>query len=195
MRQSALSHPARSFARNGAACLAAAFLLAISVPAEASRMSDWECLTADMRGNDQVRREFIQASAEASKVFRLAPSILVGIKRVESGLGLNPRVSNANNNGTTDRGFYQVNTEVWLPEIQRVGAQMDIDGLHGVRQNALIAAWILRRQMNRSDVRGTLEAVGYYHKGGGVDARSQRIRQVYKDKFMQHLRAMMARCG
>jgi hypothetical protein len=165
------------------------------VQAEASRINDWQCLTEDMTGHEANRDQYIRASAEASRVFNIAPSILVAIKRVESGRGLNPSVSNRNNNGTTDRGFYQVNTEVWLPEIRRVGGSMAMEDLHGIRENALVAAWVLRRQMNRSDVPNTLEAVGYYHKGGGTDSRSRNIRQVYKDKFLAELRKMMSRCA
>lgn len=180
--------------KSATACLLAAVSIAFTSMSQAS-MNDWQCLTSDFRGSQKMRQEFILASAEASRVFKIAPSVLVGIKRTESGLGLNPGVSNANNNGTTDRGFYQVNTEVWLPEIRRVGAQMDASGLHSVRENALVAAWVLRRQMDRSDVSGTLDAVGHYHRGGGKGPGSNRIRQVYKDKFIKHLKVLVARCG
>lgn len=158
-------------------------------------MADWQCLTADLRGSEQVRHEYIRASSEASRLFGISPAILVGIKRTESGLGLNPQVSNNNRNGTTDRGFYQVNAEVWLPEIQRVGGKVSETQLHDVRRNAIIAAWILRRKLNRIDIHGTLEAVGYYHRGGGTDAKAKRIRQIYKDKFMTELKALGDRCG
>lgn len=128
-------------------------------------------------------------------MFQIAPSILVAIKRVESSLGLNPMVSNLNNNGTTDRGFYQVNTEVWLPEIQRLGIKMPTADMHGVRENAMIAAWILRRQMNRSDVKGTVDAVGHYHRGGGKGPGARRIRNTYTDRFMNEMKKLVARCG
>lgn len=178
-------------------CLGASFLFytALSSPAQASNMSNWQCLAQDLRGSDIARNEYITASSEAARVFGIAPAILVGIKRVESGLGLNPAVSNANNNGTTDRGFYQVNTEVWLPEIRRVGIDMNAGGLHGVRENALIAAWVLRRQMERSDVKSMLDAVGHYHRGGGNGPGSNRIRRVYTDKFLQEIRTLSERCG
>lgn len=177
--------------------LLAAFLLLLTFPmsASASRMTDWQCLTSDLRGDPAIREEYIRASQEASRTFQIAPSILVAIKRTESGLGLNPNVTGNNNNGTVDRGFYQVNTEVWVPVIQRLGVNFDASGLYGVRQNALIAGWIWRRQLNRSDVNGPLEAVGYYHKGGGTDARAHNIRRVYKEKFMDHLRVLISRCS
>lgn len=169
--------------------------LGLTQQAHASRLADWQCLTSDLRGNEQARQEYVSASQFAARTFDIAPPILVAIKRVESGLGLNPMVLNHNTNGTVDRGFYQVNAEVWLPEIRRVGGNVSNDDLHGIRENALIAAWILRRQMNRSDVNGALEAVAYYHKGGGTGPRSENIRQIYKDKFMAELRVLIARCG
>ena len=177
------------------ASIAACLLLGMASHAQAARLGDWECLTSDLNGSEQVRQEFIQASRYASRTFNIAPPIMVAIKRVESGRGLNPNVYNNNNNGTVDRGFYQVNTEVWLPEIRRVGGDVSVQDLHGIRQNALIAAWILRRQMNRSDVQGSLEAVAYYHKGGGASARANQIRQRYKDLFMRELRVLISRCG
>lgn len=175
--------------------LAVCALFGGAADANASRMGDWQCLTSDLRGQEQARQEFIAASRHASRVFNIAPPIMVAIKRVESGLGLNPMVLNNNTNGTVDRGFYQVNTEVWLPEIRRVGANITTNDLHGIRENALIAAWILRRKMNRPDVHGALEAVAYYHKGGGTSAGAERIRQTYKNNFMRELRVLISRCG
>lgn len=180
-------------------CLGASaslFLCAsLSTAAHASNMNNWQCLTEDLKGSRAVLNEYIAASAEASRVFRITPAVLVSIKRTESSLGLDPGVSNANNNGTTDRGFYQVNTEVWLPEIRRLGIQMNPTNLHGVRTNALVAAWVLRRQMDRSDVKGTVDAVGHYHRGGGTGPGSRRIRRVYTNKFMKHFKVLVARCG
>lgn len=177
------------------ATLVACLLFGVASNAHASRLGDWECLTSDLVGNEQVRREYVEASRHAARIFSIAPPILVAIKRVESGKGLNPNVSNNNTNGTVDRGFYQVNTEVWLPEIRRIGGNITTSDLHGIGKNALIAAWILRRQMNRSDVKGSLEAVAYYHKGGGTSARANQIRQRYKNLFMRELRVLINRCG
>lgn len=169
-------------------------LAPLAIPAQAS-VHDWECLTADLSGSSAARLQFVTAGSEAASVFDIAPAILVAIKRVESGLGLNPLVLNHNSNGTVDRGFFQVNTEVWIPELQRIGTQVQTGDLHSVRKNALIAAWILRRQINRSDVPSVLEAVGYYHKGGGTSARAKRIRKAYTDKFMKQLKVLVSRCG
>lgn len=158
-------------------------------------LDDWECLTSDLSGSAENRADYISASSETSRLFNIPPAVLVAIKRVESGRSLNPMIMGHNRNGTVDRGYYQVNTEVWMPELERIGASIAIADLHGVRQNALIAGWILRRKMDRSDIRGTLEAVGFYHKGGGTDATSRRIRQVYVDKFIAELRVIARRCG
>lgn len=168
----------------------------VSQTAEASRMNDWQCLTADLSGNDTVRQQYIESSRYAANVFGIAPSILVAIKRVESGRGLNPMVTGHNTNGTTDRGFYQVNADFWLPVIHDTGARhIKVGDLHGIRENALIAAWVLKRQMDRRDVASMLDAVGHYHKGGGSGARARRIRKAYTTKFIKELRGMAARCG
>lgn len=175
---------------------ATAFIAAL-IPAHSNAsVNDWQCLTSDLNGSAANRENYIAASSEASRLFNIPPAMLVAIKRVESGRGLNPMIVGHNNNGTVDRGYYQVNTEVWLPELQRIGAGINAAAeLHGVRHNALIAAWILRRKLNRNDISGPVEAVAYYHKGGGVDATSRRIRQVYVDKFMDELRVIVGRCG
>ncbi|CAM3787371.1 transglycosylase SLT domain-containing protein [Vreelandella rituensis] len=173
-------------------CLVALGVAAMPVSAMAS-IHDFQCLTADMTGDENARQLYIAATSEAARTFNIAPAIMVAIKRTESGRGLNPLVTNRNNNGTTDRGYYQVNAEVWLPELRRIGLPIANADLHGVRANALIAAWVYKRQLAR--VKDPLEAVGYYHKGGGTGPGSERIRKVYKDKFIGHLRAMVSRCG
>ena len=161
--------------------------------AYASRVHDLTCLTADFVGKDTNLVEYISATQEAAKTFGIAPAILVAIKRTESGRSLNPYVVNNNTNGTTDRGYYQVNAEVWLPELKRIGLKVSNDDLHGVRNNALIAGWIYKRQLDR--VKSPLEAVGYYHKGGGSGPRAEKIRSIYKNKFMKNLRASIKNCS
>ena len=173
--------------------LCTAALLSSAISSSQASMNDLHCLTQEFSGPDQNRAEYINATSDAARVFRIPPAILVGIKLVESGRGLNPYVTNNNNNGTTDRGYYQVNTEVWLPELRRIGLPIDQDQLHHVRNNALIAAWIYTRQLER--VNNRLEAVGYYHKGGVTGAGSERIRSVYKEKFMEKIRYLTQLCG
>jgi hypothetical protein len=151
-----------------------------------------QCLTSAGSFTDWAG--FVTAASEAPSVFSISPAILVATKRVESGLSIDPIVLNHNTNGTTDCGFFQVNTVVWLSELKRIGTQIQTDGLHGIRENALIAGWILRRQMSRSDVKGTLDAVGFYHKGGGTSANAQRIRDKYTVDFLKHLKVLIRRC-
>lgn len=172
-----------------------AIMLAALTPQAHANINDWQCLTSDLKGSPTQRLAFIQAASEAANIFRISPAILVAIKRKESGLGLDPMVVNHNTNGTIDRGFFQVNTEVWMPELQRIGTSLRSSDLHGIRENALVAAWILRRQMNRPDVSGTLDAVAHYHKGGGTSQKANQIRQVYIAGFMKHLRILVRRCG
>lgn len=162
--------------------------------AHASRISDFQCLSSDLNGHPEDLTAYITATAEASRLFNIAPAIMVAIKRTESGLSLNPLVSNKNENKTTDRGYYQINTEVWLPEINRVGVPFEADQLYGVRENAIVAGWVLRRQLNKRDG-DAYEAVGYYHKGSGTKPKDHAIRRVYQDKFIAHLRTLMTRCG
>lgn len=159
----------------------------------AANMNDLQCLTSEFVGPEQNRQEFIAATLEAAMTFNIPPAILVGIKLVESGRGLNPQVTNLNSNSTTDRGYYQVNAEVWLPELERIGVPMDNNNLHDVRNNALIAAWIYKRKLDR--VNDRLKAVGYYHKGGGTGPAAERIRGVYTTRFMEHLRYLNNLCG
>ena len=173
----------------------AVLLTAAMSPKALASLDDWQCLTSDLVGSPSARASFVAASSEASRLFNISPAMMVAIKRVESGRSLDPMIVGHNRNGTVDRGYYQVNTEVWMPELRRIGADLMVADLHSVRKNALIAGWILRRKMNRSDIHGPIEAVGYYHKGGGTDDASRRIRQVYIDKFMTELRVIVNRCG
>lgn len=159
----------------------------------ASGVHDLECLTSDFVGSEANLLEYTRATQEAANTFGIAPAILVAIKRTESGRSLNPHVVNNNTNGTTDRGYYQVNAEVWLPELKRIGLDITNDSLHEVRNNALVAGWIYKRQLQR--VTSPLEAVGYYHKGGGTGPRAEKIRAAYKSKFMQHLRTSIDNCS
>lgn len=169
------------------------FGIILSLNAHGSRVHDLTCLTADFVGSDNNLAEYINATQEAAQTFGIAPAILVAIKRTESGRSLNPYVVNNNTNGTIDRGYYQVNADVWLPELRRIGLKISGDDLHDVRNNALIAAWIYKRKLNR--VHSPLEAVGYYHKGGGSGPQAERIRSVYKNKFMENLRASIKNCS
>lgn len=177
--------------RNWFAGLATMVMLAPS--SAAAQSAHLACLTQDLTGSDSSRAAFISVLGETSQVFGIAPEILVAIKLTESGRSLSTSVTNHNRNNTVDRGLFQVNAEVWLPEMRRIGLEVGNPDLHDMRTNALVAGWVLRRKMNRfpGDV---YQAVGHYHKGGGVDASSERIRETYMRSFMPHLRRVVSRC-
>jgi len=168
-------------------------LLGLSaLPAHAGAgIDDWLCLTQDMTGDDSARAQFIVAVSEASERFAIAPAVLVALKKTETGNGLDPQVIHRNANGSVDRGYFQINVRTWLPELHRIGASIDVQALHGVRSNAMVAAWVLRRELRG---RSLLQGIGRYHKGGGDDARARRIRQRYLDSFKRHLIALVKQC-
>lgn len=167
-------------------------ILALLAPASAhAALDDWMCLTETMRGSDHQRAEYIAASAEASEAFSIAPAVLVAIKLTESGGALTPQVINRNANGSVDRGYYQINTRTWLPELHRIGVSVRDTALHDVRLNALVAAWVLKQE--RKD-RPFLEWIGRYHKGSGDGQAARQIRQRYLANFTKHLKALVQQC-
>ena len=101
------------------------------------------------------------------------PWILRAIAHVES--GFNQSAQNRNRNGTRDYGMMQINS-IHLPELAR----------HGVTQNDLfdgcksahVAAWLLRRKMDRHG--NTWNAVGAYHSETPVfrDPYARRVKAV-----------------
>ena len=105
---------------------------------------------------------FLTAHARADCVMEAAerhyvnPLILHAIAQQESG-GRADAV-NRNANGTLDRGAFQINS-IHLPELKQHG--IDASDLHDPCKSAYIAAWLLRREMNRAG--NTWEAVGRYH--------------------------------
>lgn len=155
-------------------------------------IDDWLCLTENMRGDWEGRITFIAAASEAAEEFGIAPAAFTAIKLQESGPHLNPMVINNNGNGTVDRGYFQINVSTWLPELRKIGAPIDESDLHGVRNNALVAAWVLSRELRGRDF---ITGVGRYHKGSGDDARARRIRQTYKDGYTEHLQNLVKQCG
>ncbi|MDP3534192.1 MAG: lytic transglycosylase domain-containing protein [Halomonas sp.] len=151
------------------------------------------CLTEDLRGGPEQRLAYLDALRDASAAFNVSPEVLVAIKRVESSLTLNPGVINHNRDGSTDHGLHQVNFRVWQPVVEELGISLNRNQFHDVYNNTLVAAWILRRKLERfnGDV---FAAVGHYHRGGGRDATSNAIRREYMSKFIPHLREIVARC-
>lgn len=172
-----------------ALCLGSMAMAPVSAHAA---LDDWLCLTENMKGDLAGRSLLISAVSEAAEEFGIAPIALMAIKLQESGPYLNPSVTNSNDNGTIDRGYFQINVSTWLPELRRIGVPIDENDLHGVRNNALVAAWVLSRELRGRDF---ITGVGRYHKGSGDDARARRIRQVYKDGYTENLKTLVQQCS
>ena len=172
-------------------CIGVAVLL---LPIAAHATDDLACLTSELSGSEAAHAEYVSALQETSQLYYIAPEILVAIKLTESGRSLNADVVNHNRNGTIDRGYYQVNADVWLPVMRDLGLGVESDDMHDVRNNSLMAGWVLRRQLNRFP-ESPYEGVGHYHKGGGTGEQANRIRATYMAKFMEHLRRIVSRCN
>ncbi|WP_193085855.1 MULTISPECIES: transglycosylase SLT domain-containing protein [Halomonas] len=167
-------------------------LLALSPLAHADQ-AYLACLTDELKGSEAAYDEYVSALNETTTLFDIAPAIMVAIKLTESGRSLNANVTNHNNNGTIDRGYYQVNADVWLPVMRDLGLQVSGEDMHDVRSNSLMAGWVLRRQLNRFPD-SPYKGVGHYHRGGGTSDHANAIRSRYMSKFMAHLRRLAARC-
>ncbi|MDL4860743.1 lytic transglycosylase domain-containing protein [Halomonas elongata] len=153
--------------------------------------NEWQCLTQSMAGDARARSRFIAAASDAANRFLIPAAVMVALKQTESGNSLDPSVLNHNTNGTVDRGYFQINVDTWLPALRELGAPVTEAAMHNVRTNALVAAWVLRKEL---EGRTLLEGVGRYHKGSGTDARSRRIRQVYVKRFSQKFASLQRQC-
>lgn len=152
-----------------------------------------QCLVEDLVGSHDQREVYLSALRDAASAFEVSPEILVAIKRVESSLTLNAGVINHNRDGSTDHGLHQVNFRVWQPVVEELGVSLSHEQFHDIYNNTLMAAWIVRRKLERfnGDV---FAAVGHYHRGGGRDATSNAIRREYMNKFIPQLREIVSRC-
>lgn len=97
----------------------------------------------------------------SAQTFHVPPSVMIGIMQVEGGR-VGQEVADAN--GTYDLGPMQINT-IWLPELARYWGVDQRTARTWVRDNGCVnmhvAAWILRRQLDRtSDLR---TAIAWYH--------------------------------
>ncbi len=91
---------------------------------------------ADANGFGNVSDQVIEAIVKASKAYEIDALQLTAIGIIESGLGTNPRAKmRKNDNGTFDRGVFQINTVNW-PRC----AEFHLDTIEG---NAFCAAKLL----------------------------------------------------
>jgi soluble lytic murein transglycosylase-like protein len=112
---------------------------------------------------------------DAARSYGTHADVLRAIAIVES--HARPAAVNVNDNGSVDRGLYQINS-VHLPELARVG--IGPDDLHDVCLSSYVAALLLKRKMK---VLGdTWEAVGAYHSNlpQKRDAYARKVRDIFE---------------
>jgi soluble lytic murein transglycosylase-like protein len=104
---------------------------------------------------------------DAGNTYRISPTLLEGIARVES--NLNPKAINKNRNGTSDIGLMQINS-AWLKSMS-VNVN---DLLNDACLNTMTGAWILRQCIDRHGY--GWEAVGCYN----AMSRDKRVNYAWK---------------
>jgi len=112
---------------------------------------------------------------EAARYQKVNPLILRAIAWQES--RNRPSALNKNTNGSVDYGLMQINS-VHLSTLSRYG--IDRDTLMEPCKNVYIAAWHLRRKMNRYG--NTWQAVGAYHSETPA----------LRDKYARQIAAILA---
>lgn len=93
---------------------------------------------------------------DAAKAYGTHPDVLRAIAIIES--RARPDAVNVNENGSVDRGLYQINS-IHLPELARAG--IGPEDLHDVCVSSHVAALLLKRKM--AVLGDTWAAVGAYH--------------------------------
>lgn len=166
------------------AALACVFLLG---PAKATASGSQDCFYEPLIGLEDDIALFRQSVESVARRFNIAPIILVTIKRTESGLEVNPEVTNSNTDGTTDLSVMQINYEVWSEELRRIGISLPRDQYLNIYNSVLLSGWILRRHLNRFGG-DAYEAVGRYHSG------TPHLKRIYQDRFSKQLRQVIAYC-
>jgi soluble lytic murein transglycosylase-like protein len=116
---------------------------------------------------------------DAAAYQRVNPTILKGIATVES--QMDPKAINRNKNGSIDFGIMQVNS-IHLPELKKY--KIGRRDLMQSCKNIYVAAWLLRRSMNRYG--NTWAAVGGYH------SNTPKERAVYAIKVRQAVKTILA---
>lgn len=116
---------------------------------------------------------------DAATYQKVNPVILRGIATVES--QNDPKALNRNKNGSIDFGLMQVNS-IHLPELKKY--KIGRRDLMQSCKNIYVAAWLLRRSMNRYG--NTWAAVGGYH------SNTPKERAVYAIKVRQAVKTILA---
>jgi len=116
-----------------------------------------------------------QCFQNAGAYYRVSPTLLWGIAKVES--GFNPFAFNRNANGTYDIGIMQVNSS-HIPKLKKLGLK-DEKMLWDPCYNIYVGAWVLSHCIKQHGY--TWEAVGCYN------AKTQWKRVKYSQKVYKAL--------
>lgn len=158
-----------------------------NLPSSVFQVPSHDCLHKPLKGTLKQKQEFRYCLDGVSQLFSISPSVLVTIKRTESGLHLDPKVTGYNTNGTTDISLMQVNYEVWSKELKKLGINLPKAKYYETCNNLLLSGWILRKHLDRFGG-DAFEAVGRYHSG------TPSIKKIYQEKFVKQARQVIAAC-
>ena len=117
---------------------------------------------------------------DAAAYQKVNPTMLRGIQHVENAPG-NPKAIGRNKNGSVDYGLMQINS-IHLPELKKHGIRRK--DLMNSCKNIYVAAWLLRRSMNRYG--NNWAAAGGYHS----DALKERAK--YAAKVQKAVKTILA---
>jgi lysozyme-related protein Hpa2 len=117
---------------------------------------------------------------EAAAYQHVNPTILRGIRIVENAQG-NPSAIGRNKNGSVDMGMMQINS-IHLPELKKY--RIHRRDLMNSCKNIYVAAWLLRRQMDRHG--NNWVAVGGYH------SNTPKERAKYAAKVQKAVKTILA---
>lgn len=117
---------------------------------------------------------------EAAAYQKVNPTILRGIRVVENAEA-DPHAVGRNKNGSVDLGMMQINS-IHLPELKKYKIRRR--DLMNSCKNIYVAAWLLRRQMDRHG--NTWVAVGGYH------SNTPALRAQYAAKVQKAVKTILA---
>ncbi len=124
----------------------------------------------------QAYRSCLQQTANH---FQINPLIIDAIIKTESDYDAN--AININKNGSTDLGLMQINLEIWLPVISKLGYSRD--SLRSPCTNIFVGGWILAQEMRRFG--NTWRAVGAYNAGPAASKEFRRLQ--YARRVFAHI--------
>lgn len=145
------------------------------------------CMFDNLRGHPRHIAEFKRCVYESAEINQISPSLLVVIKRTESGLKVTPDIINVNTDGSEDIGVMQINYPVWKTELQRLkNIDLARNDLLDICNNVHISAMIFKHHLKRKGQ--LIEAVGWYHSG------TPNLKEKYQERFIEQARAVIQQC-